>query len=117
MANSSRLLVVAALLWVELAYSLEVELDLPGCEPDAFPRMATLFLLNAACEAAAPDTGPSRAAELKKAKEQYPGCFRAIEQSAEHMEFLNRVTAETKVAKPNDVQEMRESCKVYFNAP
>ena len=113
MANRSWIVLVIAVVWTGVSYSQEF--DLPGCEADAFPPVVTLLLLNAACEAAAPETKDVRTAELQKAREKYPGCFRAIEQSPEHVTFFNRLTAETMGAASAQLQEIRENCKVRFN--
>ena len=107
--------VFALLLLAGAAYSQEVELDLPGCESNAFPPLSKLLLLNAVCEAAAPDTKRFRVSELKKAKKQYPGCYRAFELSRKHAELFNRLTAETAAASPGEVTKIRDNCRVYFN--
>jgi hypothetical protein len=113
MANRSWMVLVIAMVWMGMSYSQE--LDLPGCESDAFPPVSTLLLLDAACEAAAPETKNVRTAELQKAREKFPGCFRAFEQSSEHMTLFNRLRAETMAAPSTKLQEIRENCKVRFN--
>jgi hypothetical protein len=113
MANRSWIVLVIAVVWTGMSYSQE--LNLPGCEADAFAPVATLLLLNAACEAAAPETKDVRAAELQKAREKYPGCFRAFEESPEHVTLFSRLTAETMGTASTQLQEIRENCKVRFN--
>ena len=74
-------------------------------------KLSKFFLTNAVCEAVSPETKAARMKERDRLKNELPDCFRAFESSAERMQFLAQVTAETAANPP---KAAKENCQTIF---